>query len=242
MCHVRSTCHIRSVCHVRSMCHVRSARHIRSVCYIRSAGCLSRCSALIWTEPLQYLSWGSLLILWLERGRVGAEEMTPWVRALAVHMRGPAFRREKLGVVTSACHPGLGRQTGESAKLAGLVGVKELGPRFGERPCLTGLRWWWPPLAFLGGGLAHAAAVDFALDFFAQNFFISWSDLIHCGWEPRAKQIQEFLGELLTQLHGLHVRMWPSLNYRTLSLLALRSDPTTQFGFGFRKESVMWLK
>lgn len=115
-------------------------------------------------------------------------------KGLAVQVRGPAFEREKLGVITSACHPGLGRQTGESVELAGLVGGKELGPRFSERPCLTVLRWRWPPLAFLGALHVHTAAavkkrcfypggnqLTLHLTFLPRIFFISWSDLICCG-------------------------------------------------------------
>lgn len=213
---------------------MESTRHIRSVCRVRSAGHLSRCWALIWTE-LQYLSWGSLTILWLESRRVGAEEMAPWIRALAAQVWGPEFRREKLGVVTSACHPGLGRQTGESAELAGLVGGKELDPRFSERPCLKGLRWRWPPLGF--GGLHTRTHSSNEREMLLPRGQPSWL----CTWLfcpgyffhflVRSDQLRLIVevwtlceantgipGWMLTQLHGLHVRTWPSANYRTLSL------------------------
>lgn len=231
---------------------METTRHIRSVCHIRSAGYLSRCWAPIWTE-LQYLSWGSLTILWLKSGRVGAEEMAPWIRALAAQVWGPEFRREKLGVVTSAYHPGLGRQTGESAELAGFVGEKELGPRFSQRPCLKGLRWRWPPLAF-GGLHTHtqqqwkrdastpwAAQLTLHLTFLLRIFFSFpgqiWSAAVDC-WG-----VNHVWNEYRDSWVNADPASWtPCVNMAfsklqdSLTPVALLSDPITQFGFGFSKE------
>lgn len=239
--HVRSTCHIRSMCHVKSAHHVRSihhiksadhvrstryvrsTRHFRSVCnvrsthHIRSADDVIRCSALIWTElPLQYLSWGSLSISWLVRGRVGAEEMAPWVR------KGPCCTSARAWVYTwkaGCAHFSLSSWPGETDwRICGACWpcwVKRVGPQVQWEALSQGTKMEVASSGTCTGLHMHTqqstggSPVDFAHDFFAQDIFhfLVRSDQLRLIVEvwTMCEANTGIPGWMLTQLHGLHV-------------------------------------